>query len=42
MRNVVIHAYFGVDETVIWRTLVEELSSLENRLRAILDDAGLA
>jgi uncharacterized protein with HEPN domain len=25
MRNVVIHHYFGVDETVIWRTVQEDL-----------------
>ncbi len=29
MRNVVAHNYFGVDETVIWRTVQEDLPALQ-------------
>src|SRR5690606_29383607 len=32
MRNIVIHNYFGVDETVIWRTIEEELPPLKNAI----------
>ncbi len=35
MRNVVIHAYFGVDETVIWRTVQEDLPDLLDVVRDI-------
>ncbi len=36
MRNVMIHAYFGVDEQVIWRTVQEDLPSLRDSLQTIL------
>jgi uncharacterized protein with HEPN domain len=42
MRNVVIHAYFGVDESVVWRTVTEELPSLQDRLWQILRELGAA
>ncbi len=28
MRNVLIHAYFGVDLNIIWHTIVEDLPAL--------------
>ena len=28
MRNVLVHAYFGVDLKIIWHTIVEDLSEL--------------
>lgn len=38
MRNVVIHAYFGVDLEVIWRTVQEDLPVLRVALLKVLDD----
>lgn len=36
MRNVVIHNYFGVDETVIWRTVQEDLPPLQREVAQIV------
>lgn len=33
MRNVLIHAYFGVDLNIIWHTIVEDLSELRTQLQ---------
>lgn len=38
MRNVVIHNYAGVDETVIWRTVQEDLLPLKRSIKRILKD----
>lgn len=38
MRNVVIHNYSGVDETVIWRTVQEDLIPLKRSIKRILKD----
>jgi len=38
MRNVVIHEYFGIDTSILWETIKNELPSIENRLNAILAD----
>jgi uncharacterized protein with HEPN domain len=40
MRNLVIHAYFGVDLEVIWRTVQEDLPVLRTILLKILDDSS--
>ncbi len=40
MRNVLIHAYFGVDLTTVWRTTQEDLPPLKEQLEAVLRDAG--
>jgi uncharacterized protein with HEPN domain len=38
MRNRLIHAYFDVDNDVVWRTATEELPALLPKLRAIAQD----
>lgn len=38
MRNIVIHNYFGVDETVIWRTIQEDLPPLKRDLTLMLEE----
>jgi uncharacterized protein with HEPN domain len=38
MRDKLIHAYFGVDVEVVWRTMNEDLPPLRNRIKKILDD----
>jgi uncharacterized protein with HEPN domain len=35
MRNVLIHAYFGVDLKIIWHTIVEDLSELRKALQKL-------
>lgn len=37
MRNVVVHAYFGVDWSVIWSTIEDDIPELRDRIRLILD-----
>ncbi len=38
MRDKLIHAYFGVDVEVVWRTMNEDLPPLRNLIGKILDD----
>jgi uncharacterized protein with HEPN domain len=35
MRNVVIHEYFGIDVSILWETIKNELPLIENRLKDI-------
>ena len=37
MRNVLIHAYFGVDLASIWQTIQDDLPPLRAQLNAIFD-----
>lgn len=39
MRNRLVHAYFDVDEAEVWRTVIQDLPTLANRLKALLDAA---
>jgi len=39
MRNVVIHEYFGVDLSVVWQTVQEDLPELIRQMEEILDEA---
>ena len=39
MRNVLIHAYFGVDLATVWRTVQEDLPPLKEQLEAVLREA---
>lgn len=32
MRNKVLHEYFGIDEEVIWQTIMEDLKLLEEKI----------
>ena len=36
MRNVLAHAYFGVDLPTVWRTIQDDLPLLKARLREVL------
>ena len=36
VRNVVVHEYFGVDDRILWDTLVHELPPLLPKLEAVL------
>ncbi len=38
MRDKLIHAYFGVDVEVVWRTMNEDLPPLRNHIKKILND----
>ena len=37
MRDRLIHAYFGVDLSLVWYTVQEELDELENVMRKLLE-----
>ncbi len=39
MRDKLTHDYFGVNLRVVWRTVAEDLPSLESGIRALLQDA---
>ena len=36
MRNRIVHAYFAVDERILWDTIRDDLPSLEERLRLLI------
>jgi uncharacterized protein with HEPN domain len=36
VRNVVVHEYFGVDDRILWNTVVHDLPPLLPRLQAVL------
>jgi uncharacterized protein with HEPN domain len=38
MRNIVIHNYFGVDKTVVWRTVQEELPPLKSAITRMVKE----
>jgi uncharacterized protein with HEPN domain len=39
-RDKLIHGYFGVNLSVVWRTIQEDLPSLAEQLRTLLTDFG--
>lgn len=38
MRNIIIHEYFGVDLSIIWKTIREDIPQLVIQLETILKD----
>jgi uncharacterized protein with HEPN domain len=38
MRDKLTHDYFGVNLSVVWRTVTEDLPSLENSIRSLLEN----
>jgi uncharacterized protein with HEPN domain len=38
MRNVLVHAYFGVDLPTVWRTIHDDLPPLKAQLSVVLQD----
>jgi len=40
MRDKLMHEYFGVSLPVVWKTIQEDLPSLESEIRKILDLSG--
>ncbi|MEE8434941.1 MAG: HepT-like ribonuclease domain-containing protein, partial [bacterium] len=37
MRNVLVHDYFGLDLTIIWEALQNDLSALKQGVEALID-----
>lgn len=37
MRNVVVHEYFGIDDAILWQTVVGDLPPLVPLLEAVLE-----
>jgi uncharacterized protein with HEPN domain len=40
VRNVVVHEYFGVDDRILWDTVVHDLPPLVTKLEAVLAERG--
>jgi len=38
MRNILVHEYFGVDLSIVWNTIRNDLPILVQKLEAILED----
>ncbi len=36
IRNVLIHEYFGVDTDVLWKTIIEDLPTLREKIEKLL------
>lgn len=39
MRNILVHAYFDIDPTIVWETILRDLPGLVEPLRAMLGEA---
>ena len=39
-RNLLIHEYFGVDLEIVWKIIEDDLPSLLNAIREIVDEKG--
>jgi len=37
MRNIIVHEYFGVDPSIVWKTITDDLPELIKHLEAALD-----
>lgn len=40
MRNRLVHGYFDIDKSVVWRTATEEIPALLAQLNAVLQSRG--
>jgi uncharacterized protein with HEPN domain len=38
MRDKLIHAYFGIDMDILWKTVTKEVPVIEPKIRQILDE----
>lgn len=38
MRNVLAHVYFGVNISIVWQTIQEDLPPMADKLRAVLSE----
>lgn len=38
LRNILIHNYFGTDNTIVWKIIQEDLHLLETTMRKVLTD----
>jgi len=36
MRNVFVHEYFGVDSTIVWQIIINDLPNLKSRISKLL------
>jgi len=41
LRDILIHEYFGVSKKIVWDIVQNELPSLEQKIREILENEGL-
>jgi uncharacterized protein with HEPN domain len=40
MRNIIVHEYFGVDPSIIWKTITDDLPPLIQQLESALDKSS--
>jgi len=40
LRNIAIHEYFGVDLSIIWKIITENLPETKNMIETMLEDLG--
>ncbi len=38
MRDMLIHEYFGVDYTIVWKTIRQDIPILQDKINQILED----
>jgi len=41
MRDKMIHAYFGINRAIIWRTVRDDIPPLRPAVQRLLDDLGV-
>jgi uncharacterized protein with HEPN domain len=41
MRDKLIHAYFGINKAIIWRTIQNDIPPLRSAVQALLDDKSV-
>ena len=40
LRDRLVHHYFGVDYEAVWGTITEDLPTMEEKIRAVIEAAG--
>jgi len=41
MRDKLIHVYFGINRTIIWRTIQDDIPPLRSAMQALRDDLSI-
>jgi uncharacterized protein with HEPN domain len=41
MRDKLIHAYFGINKAIIWRTVRDDIPPLRSAVQRLLDDLAV-
>jgi len=38
MRNIIVHGYFNIDNAELWNTITDDLPTLKEQVKAIMDE----